>query len=455
MNFQAKNLFPVILGVLILVPPLAGCSDDDSDPADVQTSSLRVIHLSPTAPGVDVFANGADRVVENLMFSEGTGYLEVESGTYTFNISASGSSAAESVLDVEDLTLMDGGHYTAVAFGDVSSLMALALEDDHESLGEGDIRVRPIHTATAVGEVDIWNMPSDGDPSMLYEDVPYGVAGSYLDLPAGAYTLGFDADNDASPDLVFELPELSAGAVASVFAVSDAAGSVFLLAQLGDSSVVRIDPTEIDPGTASVRVIHMSPDAPVVDILVDGSTRAVSDLEFGQGTGYLELEAGDHGFAIVPAGGSAMDAVLSVDLTLEADASYTVLAYDELSGLKAMALVDDLESLGSGDIRVRAIHAASMVGEVDIWNIPATGDPTPLYEDVAFGAAGEYIDLPAAAYTLGFDVDNDASPDVVFELPELAAGTIANVYAVTDSAGALSLRPQLEDGTVVTIEPTL
>ncbi len=207
------------------------------DPAE-----LRAIHLSPNAPGVDVFLNGGSSpAVTNLEFEQGTGFLQVDAGTYDLDVAPTGSSASSSVLNVPGLQLSPGGSYTAVAYDELGSISALALVDDASGLASGNIRVRAIHTAVAVGQVDIWNIPASGSPSVLYEDVDFGVAGSYIDLPAGAYTIGFDVDNDANPDVVFALPSLNAGTVANVFAVSNSMGDVFLLAQLFDGAVARID----------------------------------------------------------------------------------------------------------------------------------------------------------------------------------------------------------------------
>jgi len=83
-----------------------------------------------------------------------------------------------------------------------------------------------------------------------------------------------------------------------------------------------------------------------------------------------------------------------------------------------------------GMLRVRAVHAAPGVGQVDIGNIPAAGEPTPLWTNVDFGVAGDAIDLEAGSYTLGVDVD-DMTPDLTFVLPELPAGTFANVTSTT------------------------
>ena len=54
--------------------------------------------------------------------------------------------------------------------------------------------------------------------------------------------MGIDVNNDASPDLVFDLPELPADLFVNLYAVNDNSGNVFLLAQLPDGATVRIDP---------------------------------------------------------------------------------------------------------------------------------------------------------------------------------------------------------------------
>lgn len=395
----------------------------DNGTGEAPTSFIRVLHLSPDAPAVDVYA-GSDKVVTNLAFGASTDYLEVPVGVYTFSVTATGAEVGEAVLTIADLSLEQGVRYTAVAYGALTNLAAMALVDEWEGLGSGDIRVRAVHAAEGVGEVDVWSLPLDGEPAKLYDNVPFGAAGDYIDVPAGAYFLGIDANEDALPDLVFETPSLPAGTVASLFAVND--GSVSLVAQLGADTTALLE-----QGTAQVRVLHASPEAPAVDVFVnDGTTAAVTGLAYSESTAWVELKAAGYDFHVAVAGEEVEDAVLHLEgAILRPGRTYTAYAYGSLAELAGRIVEDDFSEPADGSIRVRAIHGADGVGSVDIWSVPLEGDPAKLYDNVPFGAVGEYAEVPAGAYTLGFDLNEDGLPDALYETPELAAGTVVSLTA--------------------------
>ena len=234
----------LVLCLAVLAVTVAGCDDDDNPAAPApEKTNLRAIHLSPDAPEVDIYFNGsATPSVTDLSFNGGTSYLSVNAGTYDVAISPANTSLGAAVLTVNDVALVANKRYTAVAYAPVASIDALLLTDDLSTPPAGQIRVRAIHTASAVGQVDIWNIPAVGSPTILYENVDFGVAGNYLTIPAGSYTLGFDVNNDGNPELTFTTPSLAAGTVANIFAVSNAASDVYLLAQLQNSQVAQINP---------------------------------------------------------------------------------------------------------------------------------------------------------------------------------------------------------------------
>jgi hypothetical protein len=206
-------------------------------------------------------------------------------------------------------------------------------------------------------------------------------------------------------------------------------------------------------GTASVRVLHLSPDGPDVDIFVDDAAEpAVTNLGIGESTPYVTLPAGTHRLRVAPEGEGASAAVIDVSPELAAGASYSAVAIGRVAAIEPLFLTDDTSGLASDKIRVQVVHAASAVGQVDIWNLTG-GTASPLLENVDFGKHAVLPDLPAGVYRVGVDVDNDANPDVTFTLPNLPGGLFVNLFAFSDERDNVTLRAQLPNGMVETIPP--
>lgn len=218
-------------------------TDADAD-ADADTQ-LRLIHLSPDAPTVDVFANmGDDPAVAGLSFPEGTDYLTLPADTYDFQLSVSGTTAAEYAYQVEGLPLDADTAYTAVAHGYLGdgSLTVTPLVDDTADIADGSFRVQVFHAAnaSAFAQVDVWNI-TGGEASPLIVDFDYGV-GVVADLPAGAYDICLDVNDDSGCDASFSLPDLPADIFVNLYAVNDMDGNPFLVAHLPDGATARINP---------------------------------------------------------------------------------------------------------------------------------------------------------------------------------------------------------------------
>lgn len=417
-------------------------------------SAVRVLHLSPDAPNVDVFVNdGAEPAFANVPFSQGTTAATLDAGTYDFAVSATGASAADAVLRADGVALEGGASYTVVAIDQLDSISALLLEDDFSPTAASSIRVRAIHAAAGVGTVDLYAQEDDGTFSPLIDALDFGTAADAIEIPAGAQTIGLDADLDGLVDLAFELPSLVAGTIANLYATADADGNVFALAQLRDGNTLRIDASEPQIPTGNIRVLHLSPDAPNVDVFVNGSDDpAITNLAFGDGTTSIALPAGNYRFDVSATGAPRSEAVITVeDFSLERDRNYTVIAFDSLAEIKPLVVEDDFSDVAGDNIRVRAIHVAANVREVDVYQVPDGGLRTILAQDVAFGVASDNLSLPAAAYNVGLDIDNDSVIDASYALPSLPAGTIANVYAVSDLLNVF-LIAQFADGSTARID---
>jgi len=173
---------------------------------------------------------------------------------------------------------------------------------------------------------------------------------------------------------------------------------------------------------ASVRVAHMSPDAPNVDVLVDGDA-VLEDVAFGAVSDYLSLAAGTYTVRITPAG-DAETTVFEGEVTVEAGGAYTVAAIGELSegadqAFEPLILEDDTEAPSSDTARVRAVHVSPDAPAVDI---TVGGGETVLFDGVAYGESGS-TEVPAGDYTLEIRGDTESNDgDVVADFDVTVEG---------------------------------
>ncbi len=91
-------------------------------------------------------------------------------------------------------------------------------------------------------------------------------------------------------------------------------------------------------GKAHVRFLHLSPNAPAVDVAVASSGAVVfGDVSFKEGTAFTPLDAGTYNLDVRVAGTSTVALVLPA-ITLEAGKIYTVFAKGFLGGTGVQAL---------------------------------------------------------------------------------------------------------------------
>ncbi len=116
--------------------------------------------------------------------------------------------------------------------------------------------------------------------------------------------------------------------------------SVFAVDQVSEiTALVLVDDLTMPAaGKAHVRFIHLSPDAPAVDVAVASSGAVVfSDIAFKESTVFTPLDAGTYNLDVRVAGTSTVALVLP-PVTLQAGKIYTVFAKGFLAGTGAQAL---------------------------------------------------------------------------------------------------------------------
>lgn len=192
---------------------------------------------------------------------------------------------------------------------------------------------------------------------------------------------------------------------------------------------------------AMVRVAHLSPDAPAVDILVNGQ-RAVTNLAFKEVTPYFPLPAAKVRVQVVPAGQSS-PVVIDAELDLREGIYYTVAATGFLAQIRPQVYTDALAGLfpRAGYARVRVVHTSPDAPAVDV---AVKGGPV-LFQNLPFPRAGQYLVVPAGQYDLEVRVAGTGT--VALELPGvvLESGKTYTVFAVGSvRAGSLTVVPVVD-----------
>lgn len=190
---------------------------------------------------------------------------------------------------------------------------------------------------------------------------------------------------------------------------------------------------------ARVRVLHGSPDAPAVDVFVDGNKK-IPNLAFGNITDYVTLPAGAHNVKVFPAPSDGTGTpVIEADLTLEAGKDYTVAAANVLASIEPVVYVDNNAAPAAGKGHVRVIHLSPDAPAVDIF-AEGAGVVVP---NLAFKAASDYLPLDAATYNIQVRVAGTDTVALNVGAVPVEAGKVYTVFAIGLANGTPALSAKL------------
>jgi hypothetical protein len=327
--------------------------DDGAAPAAGQVK-VRVVHGAPAVPAVDIYVTAPDAAlpstptIDNLAFAQqapaaGSTALAVPAGNYRIRVRVDGQSAIA----------FDSG---AVSLAAGSDLVIVAVPDTGDSLSPVQLLVAPKgasaafvrdsraalrvgHFAPNVPAVDVFlKAPgaANSAANRVLEGVTFPQDSGFLEVLAGTYDASVALAGSLDGVLDLNGATLARGTSTSVFAIG-------LLNATGVQQLrlaAYADERTPDAAAAKVRVIHLSPDAPAVDVVVlDGDSivaRPVQNLAFPDATAQrLTLPPGTYRVGVTPTG---QDTVVAQQVfTLAAGDVATIAAVGCLSTTGACA----------------------------------------------------------------------------------------------------------------------
>ncbi len=186
------------------------------------TAMVRVLHASPDAPPVDIYLDGAKvgDPLAGLAFGALSPYVEVPAGSHAVKVCAS-ADATVCPIDVPELVIEAGQHYTIAATGALASITPQVLTDATETVADKAL-VRVVHFSADTPTVDI--LTQDGSATVV-SGLEYPKATEYLPLDPGSYDLKVCASADTTVcPLDPGALDVAAGTAYSVFAIGSLAG---------------------------------------------------------------------------------------------------------------------------------------------------------------------------------------------------------------------------------------
>jgi hypothetical protein len=193
------------------------------------------------------------------------------------------------------------------------------------------------------------------------------------------------------------------------------------------SSSCTKDEVVVAKSEAKALIVHASPDAPGVNISLDGTVvSALGTLTFTKSTPYTALPADKEIKVGLRVPSDATDAY-AAGVTLKKDVNYTILAINRLANIGFLSF-DDTQLLvapAAGKVKIRFIHASPDAPGVDI---TAKGSTAKIFDNAKFKDA-QIVETTAG--TLDLDVKVAGTQNVALSLTgvKLDAGKIYTVFA--------------------------
>ena len=185
--------------------------------------------------------------------------------------------------------------------------------------------VRVFHAAPQAPNVDVYV-----NDQMVFSNLAFGDFTRYVYLDEGEYNVSVYLAGQKDRPVINQMVDVPSQQIFTIAAT----GNLDNLGLLVIPDKVSKSPSQ---NYSSVRVIHLSPNAPGVDILVDGDT-LFEDISFGEGTDYVDLNPGTYNVNVVL--NTDKSVVLPLKVTLNPDKIYTIYIICNPTTLQAVQVVD-------------------------------------------------------------------------------------------------------------------
>ncbi|AVT33747.1 cell wall protein [Plantactinospora sp. BC1] len=155
---------------------------------------VRLAHLSPDTPAVDVYLGPADGTTEPQVFrAVGYGvlspYLPLPTGPYAVAMRRAGAPSGDPPVLTTGVSVKPGGAYTVAGVGRYAELGLKVLDDDLSAPADGRAKVRVVQASVRAPVIDV----TVAAGPRIAEAVPFATTTPYQQVEPGRSTLRVSA----------------------------------------------------------------------------------------------------------------------------------------------------------------------------------------------------------------------------------------------------------------------
>lgn len=187
---------------------------------------VRLAHLSPDTPNVDVYLTSFSRpqwklVLKGVGYGALSPYQRLEPDLYTVSMRKAGAAASTPPVISTTVRATAGAAFTVAGVGPYADLGLKVLRDDLTLPARGAVRARLVQASARAGSVDV----SAVNGPRIASEVPFATTTAYTTVPAGRWNLKITATGlpDARTSTTVTL---APGAVYSLLVLDDGHGGL-------------------------------------------------------------------------------------------------------------------------------------------------------------------------------------------------------------------------------------
>lgn len=419
-----KFITPVLIAVALAAaslstPAASFAAAPKAPPAQTPImAQLRVINASPDAPPMDVYVNG-ELISRRVAYGGVTGYNMIDPGDARVQMVRAFIPLGLATPFVDaSFKLERDKAYTLALSGMSDQIKPLLYTDEYDGPGKGLARIRMLNLSPNAPAVDVVGVPIGSTETITpVKNLAYTKASAYVTMKSGEWNFAIKPTGALTSLIQLDETAVPEGQTISVFLIGVVNGRPKLET---DSAV---------DGTATpsqLRFLNASPDAPALDLYLDGNSQ-LNKVGYQDISNYIDVLEGEYQIQVVPSGETPAKGTTLIETTLKVEKGkvYALAAGGMLASIKPYFAVDD------GDVPREESR-----GLMRTWHLspdtPAVTAVLPemknavLAKDLSFGNASDYMEVIAG----------DDTNEVQFQI---GSTTVLTSFVVVPTSGVVTV----------------